>query len=225
MATAKREPWFTGLSRNTVLLALASLFSDISTEMLFPILPIYLTQTLKAGGSVVGLIEGIATGLQNLIQGFSGSLSDRLQRRKPLALAGFAISALSKPLIGLAGAWPGVLGARTADRLGAGFRSAPRDALVAASDGNVYGTSGRGGSLNLYRVTPTGVISQFATMDSTHGFGVMSLLQGQDAANSLRLGSAVGASCVRAIGTTTSVFTRAECEAFVRERPLAIERV
>ena len=73
MATAKRETWFTGLSRNTVLLALASLFSDISTEMLFPILPVYLTQTLKAGGSVVGLIEGVATGLQNLIQGFSGS--------------------------------------------------------------------------------------------------------------------------------------------------------
>jgi MFS family permease len=149
MATAKRETWFTGLSRNTVFLALASLFSDISTEMLFPILPIYLTQTLKAGGSVVGLVEGVATGLQNLIQGFSGSLSDKLQRRKPLALAGFAISAISKPLIGLAGAWPGVLGARTADRLGAGFRSAPRDALVAASAeeayrGKAFGLEGAG---------------------------------------------------------------------------------
>jgi len=149
MATAKRETWFTGLSRNTVLLALASLFSDVSTEMLYPILPIYLTQTLKAGGSVIGLIEGIATGLQNIIQGFSGSLSDKLQRRKPLALVGFAVSALSKPLIGLAVAWPGVLGARTADRLGAGFRSAPRDALVAASAeeayrGKAFGLEGAG---------------------------------------------------------------------------------
>jgi MFS family permease len=144
-----RETWFTGLSRNTVFLALASLFSDISTEMLYPILPTYLTGTLKAGGSVVGLIEGVATALQNLIQGLSGSLSDRFQRRKPLALIGFAVSALSKPLIGAAGAWPGVLGARASDRLGAGFRSAPRDALVAASAdegyrGKAFGLEGAG---------------------------------------------------------------------------------
>src|SRR3954471_20071378 len=100
MARPEREPWFTGLSRNTVLLALASLFSDVSTEMLYPVLPVYLTQTLKAPGAAVGLIEGVATGLQNLIQGFSGSLSDRLQKRKSLALIGFALSAVSKPLIG-----------------------------------------------------------------------------------------------------------------------------
>lgn len=149
MAISKRESWFTGLSRNTVLLALASLFSDISTEMLYPILPVYLTGTLKAGGWVVGLIEGIATGLQNLIQGFSGSLSDRLQKRKSLALIGFALSAISKPMIGLAGAWPGVFAARSADRLGSGFRSAPRDALVAASAeeayrGKAFGLEGAG---------------------------------------------------------------------------------
>src|SRR4051812_223335 len=149
MTDVRRESWFTGLSRNTVLLALASLFSDISTEMLYPILPVYLTGTLKAGGSIVGLIEGIATGLQNLIQGFSGSLSDRLQKRKALALIGFAVSALSKPMIGLAGAWPGVLAARSADRLGSGFRSAPRDALVAASAeeayrGKAFGLEGAG---------------------------------------------------------------------------------
>jgi MFS family permease len=149
MTDRRRETWFTGLSRNTVLLALASLFSDISTEMLYPILPVYLTQTLKAGGSVVGLIEGVATGLQNLIQGFSGSLSDRLQKRKALALIGFAISALSKPMIGIASVWPGVLAARSADRLGSGFRSAPRDALVAASAeeayrGKAFGLEGAG---------------------------------------------------------------------------------
>src|SRR3954471_23095605 len=149
MARPEREPWFTGLSRNTVLLAMASLFSDVSTEMLYPILPVYLTQTLKAGGSVVGLIEGVATGLQNLIQGFSGSLSDRLRRRKPLALVGFAISAMAKPLIGFSSVWTGVLAARSMDRLGAGFRSAPRDALVAASAeeayrGKAFGLEGAG---------------------------------------------------------------------------------
>lgn len=149
MAGKKRGGWFTGLSRNTVFLALASLFSDISTEMLYPVLPVYLTETLKAGGSAVGLIEGVATGLQNLIQGVSGSLSDKLQRRKPLALIGFALSAISKPMIGVAGAWTGVLAARSADRLGAGFRSAPRDALVAASAeeayrGKAFGLEGAG---------------------------------------------------------------------------------
>jgi MFS family permease len=149
MTDPKRETWFTGLSRNTVLLALASLFSDVSTEMLYPILPVYLTQTLSAGGSAVGLIEGIATALQNLIQGFSGSLSDRLRKRKALALVGFALSAVSKPMIGLAGGWAGVLAARSADRLGSGFRSAPRDALVAASAeeayrGKAFGLEGAG---------------------------------------------------------------------------------
>jgi MFS family permease len=71
-----------------VLLALSSLFGDISTEMLVPILPIFLTQTLKASGSVIGLVEGIAGATQNITQGLSGSLSDKLQRRKPIALVG-----------------------------------------------------------------------------------------------------------------------------------------
>jgi MFS family permease len=138
-----------GLSRNTVLLAFASLFSDIATEMLYPVLPTFLTQTLKQGGSVVGLIEGVSTGAQNLIQGFSGSLSDRLQRRKPVALVGYGLSAISKPLIGLSSVWTGVLAARSLDRLGSGFRSAPRDALVAASAeegyrGKAFGLEGAG---------------------------------------------------------------------------------
>lgn len=84
---APHHRYFSGLSRNTFLLALASLFADISTEMLYPILPIFLTQTLKASGSVVGLIEGVAGATQNIVQGFSGALSDKLQRRKPVALA------------------------------------------------------------------------------------------------------------------------------------------
>ena len=80
--------YFAGLSRNTFLLAFASLFADISTEMLYPVLPIFLTQTLKASGSIVGLVEGIAQATLNIVQGFSGWLSDKLQRRKPIALGG-----------------------------------------------------------------------------------------------------------------------------------------
>src|SRR5690348_2772676 len=114
MAARRPEGWFTGLTRNTVFLAVASLFSDISTEMLYPVLPVYLTQVLGAGGVVVGLIEGVAEGIQNLFQGVSGTVSDRLQRRKPVALVGYALSAISKPLIGVATVWPGVLGARFA---------------------------------------------------------------------------------------------------------------
>lgn len=76
---ARRMRYLAGVSRNTVLLAFASLFADISSEMLYPILPVFLTQNLHANGSIVGLVEGIAEGTQNIVQGFSGWLSDKLQ--------------------------------------------------------------------------------------------------------------------------------------------------
>jgi MFS family permease len=149
MAVATAHRYFEGLSRNTFLLALSSLFADISTEMIYPILPIFLTQTLNASGSVVGLVEGVAGATQNIVQGFSGSLSDRLQRRKPIALVGYLLAALGKPLMGTATTWQGVLGGRFLDRLGAGMRSAPRDALIASSvdvanRGKAFGLEGVG---------------------------------------------------------------------------------
>lgn len=144
-----RYRYLSGLSRNTFLLALASLFSDISTEMLYPVLPIFLTQTLKASGSVIGFIEGLAGATQNIIQGFAGSLSDKLQKRKSTALVGYLLAAIGKPLMGVATAWQGVLGGRLLDRLGAGTRSAPRDALIASSvaeadRGKAFGLEGAG---------------------------------------------------------------------------------
>jgi MFS family permease len=149
MQEAMRQRYFGGLSRNTFLLAFASLFADISTEMLYPVLPIFLTQTLKASGSVVGLVEGIAEATQNIVQGFSGWLSDRLQRRKPIAVAGYVLAAVSKPLMGVATTWQGVLGGRFLDRLGTGTRTAPRDALIASSvddkhRGKAFGLEGIG---------------------------------------------------------------------------------
>ena len=140
---------------NTVLQAFSSLFADISTEMLYPILPIFLTQTLHASGSIVGLVEGIAQATQNIVQGFSGWLSDKLQNRKSLALAGYFVSAVAKPLMGLATAWPTVLGARFLDRFGVGFRSAPRDALTASSvaaenRGRAFGLEGLGDNLGAF---------------------------------------------------------------------------
>jgi MFS family permease len=140
---------FGGLSRTTFLFAISSLFSDISTEMLYPVLPIFLTQTLHATGSIVGLVDGLAQALQNVVQGLSGTLSDKLQRRKPVAVLGYFLSAIAKPLMGLATVWQVVLGARLLDRLGAGSRSAPRDALIAASvdernRGRAFGLEGVG---------------------------------------------------------------------------------
>ena len=155
MLKSLTKKYFSGLTKNSILLAFASFFSDVSTEMLYPILPIYLTQYLHAGGSIVGIIEGIAQATQNIIQGFSGWLSDKLQKRKPIALVGYVLSALSKPFIGMATAWPGVLGARFADRLGAGSRSAPRDALIAESvapeyRGKAFGIEGVGDNLGAF---------------------------------------------------------------------------
>ncbi|HTI93898.1 MAG TPA: MFS transporter [Puia sp.] len=147
--------WFSGLSRNVIILSLTSLFGDISTEMLYPVLPVYLTQTLKASGGVLGLIEGVAQATQNIAQGFSGYLSDKMQKRKPVALVGYILAALAKPFIGIAGSWQLVLGARVADRLGAGTRSAPRDALIAASveekyRGRAFGLESLGDNLGAF---------------------------------------------------------------------------
>jgi MFS family permease len=149
MSTQAVQRYFTGLSRNTYLLACASLFADISTEMLYPVLPVFLTQTLNASGSIVGLVDGFAQATQNIVQGFSGALSDKLRRRKSVALVGYFLAALGKPLMGLSTVWQGVFGARLLDRLGTGIRSAPRDALIASSvddqdRGRAFGLEGVG---------------------------------------------------------------------------------
>ena len=149
MTSSVTQRYFAGLSRNTFLLAFASLFADISTEMLYPVLPVFLTQTLNASGSIVGLVDGFAQATQNIVQGFSGALSDKLQKRKGIALAGYLLAAVAKPLMGLSTVWQGVFGARLLDRLGAGTRSAPRDALIASSvdekdRGRAFGLEGFG---------------------------------------------------------------------------------
>jgi len=135
MASSAMKRYFAGLSKNTFLLAFSSLFADISTEMLYPVLPVFLTQTLGATGSIVGIVDGFGQATQNLVQGFSGALSDKLQKRKSIALTGYLVAAIAKPLMGLSTVWQGVFGARLMDRLGAGTRSAPRDALIASSVG------------------------------------------------------------------------------------------
>ena len=165
------KSYFSGLSKNTVLLTLTSFFADISTEMLYPIFPVFLTQQLHASGGVVGLIEGIATATQNIVQGFSGWYADRIQRRKPIALLGYTLAALAKPLIGFSPIWQTALGARFLDRFGTGTRSAPRDGLIAASAkeesrGKAFGLEGIGDNLGAF-VGPLVTVVLLVTLHPT----------------------------------------------------------
>jgi MFS family permease len=114
-------------------LGVVSLLTDVSSEMVYPVNPAFLTRVLGAPAWTVGIIEGIAESTASLLKLYSGWLSDRMGRRKPLTLAGYAFGALGKPLMAAAGAWGHVLGARFLDRLGKGLRSAPRDALITES--------------------------------------------------------------------------------------------
>src|SRR5205809_4173703 len=177
------KKYFSGLTKNSVLIAFASFFSDVSTEMLYPILPIYLTQYLKANGSIVGLIEGIAQATQNIIQGFSGWLSDKLQQRKPIALVGYFLSAVSKPFIGLANTWQLVLAARFSDRLGAGSRAAPRDALIAESvkpehRGKAFGLEGIGDNLGAFLGPLITVLLFFSLRFDIHTIFYLAIIPG-----------------------------------------------
>jgi MFS family permease len=112
---------------------LVSFFTDIASEMLVPVLPIFLTTVLGAPVAAVGLIEGTAESTASILRVFAGSLSDRSGRRKPLMLVGYGLANLTKPLLALSTAWPQVLAIRFGDRFGKGIRGAPRDALIADS--------------------------------------------------------------------------------------------
>ncbi|GKY87601.1 MFS transporter [Sinisalibacter aestuarii] len=120
-----------GLPRGVWALGLVSLFMDVSSEMIHALLPVYLVSGLGATMLAVGLIEGIAEATAQVVKVFSGALSDRIGRRKPLALAGYGLAALTKPVFPLAGSLGWIVAARFVDRVGKGIRGAPRDALVA----------------------------------------------------------------------------------------------
>jgi MFS family permease len=112
------------------LLALAALLNDTSSELIYPLLPVFLTATLGATPAVVGLIEGAADGLASILKYLSGTWSDRSKKRKPLIVAGYGLAAASRALIAVATMWPLVLTARLTDRIGKGTRAAPRDAMI-----------------------------------------------------------------------------------------------
>lgn len=125
------------ISKQVVILGLVSLFTDIASEMLYPVTPIFLTAVLGSSMAVVGIIEGIAEVTAGLLKGYFGNLSDKLGKRSIFVVLGYGISAIAKPLPGIFQNIPVVLTSRVSDRIGKGIRTAPRDALLASySKGN-----------------------------------------------------------------------------------------
>jgi len=142
---------FAGISRNVVALGFTSLLTDVSTEMIIPVLPLFITGTLKASVASLGLIEGVAESTASLLRLGSGWLSDRIGRRKPFLMLGYGVSGVAKATLAVAVSWPAVLGLRFADRLGKGLRNPPRDALIADSVEPQY----RGRAYGLHRALDT----------------------------------------------------------------------
>lgn len=161
---------FSGITRNVVIAGVVSLLTDVSSEMIYPVLPLFLVNVLGVGTVVLGLIEGIAEATASLVKIGSGWLSDRVGRRKPLMLIGYALSDLTKPLLAFTVAWPQVLTIRFADRFGKGVRGAPRDALIADSTP----IESRGKAFGFHRAMDTlgAAIGPLAT------FGLLALFAG-----------------------------------------------
>jgi MFS family permease len=136
---------------NIILLGITSLLTDISTEMVYPVLPIYLVQTLGASPLILGFIEGIAESLASLLKVFSGYFSDKIKSRKPLTILGYTSSTFGKLILYVSVSWWYVLAGRVIDRFGKGIRTAPRDALIAESSHDQK----RGAAFGLHRAMDT----------------------------------------------------------------------
>lgn len=136
---------------NIIVLGITSLLTDISSEMVYPILPVYLVTQLGAGPAILGLIEGVAESLASLLKVFSGYFSDRIKLRKPFTILGYCASASGKFFLYVSTGWAQVLTGRVVDRFGKGIRTAPRDALIAES---AEGTR-RGAAFGLHRAMDT----------------------------------------------------------------------
>ena len=129
----KKQSLFRRLHPNIWVVTATSFLTDISSEMIVYLIPLFLANILGVRTSVIGLIDGVAETTASLLKIYSGALSDKLGKRKGLAVLGYGLSTVAKPFLYLANTWGWVLGVRFADRAGKGIRTAPRDALVAAS--------------------------------------------------------------------------------------------
>jgi MFS family permease len=121
------------LTRNLIALGLVSLFTDVASEMIIPLLPAFLTETLGQGAIALGIIEGAAEALSSVLKLVFGRIADRIGRDRPIVIGGYLISSIAKPLFAFASSLPWVLAVRLLDRTGKGIRTSPRDALIARS--------------------------------------------------------------------------------------------
>ena len=142
--TSPAAGWRKGLTRNVVILGFVSLLNDGASEMIYPLLPVFLTTVLGAGPAALGIIEGIAESTASLLKLYSGYLSDRVKKRKGWIVAGYSLSNVIRPLIAFSTSWIHVLVLRFSDRVGKGLRTSPRDAIIADSTpiefrGKAYG--------------------------------------------------------------------------------------
>jgi MFS family permease len=140
--SGQSPPWYKAVRGNVLMLGVVSFFTDVSSEMIYPLLPVFFTGLVPAATAAVyvGLMDGIAESVSSLLKIFSGRLSDALDQRKPIAVAGYGISTLCRPLMALAtGGWH-VVALRFGDRVGKGIRTPARDALISQSTGS--GTRG-----------------------------------------------------------------------------------
>ncbi|HEY9402360.1 MAG TPA: MFS transporter [Pyrinomonadaceae bacterium] len=124
---------YRSLPRNVLVISLVSFLNDASSEIIYPLLPVFLSVALGVSPAVIGLIEGGAESVSSFLKLFAGYFSDRSGRRKAPVVFGYALASISRPLLGFATSWPQVFAVRFADRVGKGIRSAPRDALIADS--------------------------------------------------------------------------------------------
>lgn len=125
--------WKFGVSINVIILGIVSLFTDISSEIIYAVLPIFLVYHLRASAEFVGIIEGVAESIASFLKSFSGYISDKIGKRKPMILIGYGISNVFKPLMGFSTNWIDVLTIKSLDRVGKGLRTAPRDAIISES--------------------------------------------------------------------------------------------
>ena len=140
-----------GLNPNVFFLGMVSLLTDVSSEMIFTLVPLLLANVLGAATTIIGLVGGLSESIDVIFRIFSGWISDKVRRRKPLAVLGYSISTVAKPFMYLASTWGVVLAVRFSDRLGKGIRTSPRDALVAAS----VSAEERGRGFGLHRAMDT----------------------------------------------------------------------
>ncbi len=154
MSESKTPPsgWRKGLSRNVVVLGFVSLLNDGASEMIYPLLPIFLSVVLGAGPAVIGIIEGIAETTASLLKLYAGYLSDRIKRRKNWIVAGYSIANVIRPLIAFSTSWVHVLMLRFIDRVGKGIRTSPRDAIIADSSAPTF----RGMAFSFHRAMDHG---------------------------------------------------------------------